>query len=192
MGEKIELNFKDIIKKLRQERGLSQQELAQKTGLSASSIGMYEQGRRKPSFEVLQLFADTFNVDIDYLLGRSVEPNKYLTILIRAQKELPEEDLKSLEDMAEYLLYRNKKRKSEKRKKLEIKDIIKNRRLELDLTLRDIAEYVRVSPATVSRWESGDIANMRRDKITLLSTVLQIDPRITYGLRFRFNTSFRY
>ena len=115
-------------------------------------------------------------MDIDYLLGRYVEPNKYLTILIRAQKELSEEDLKSLEDMAEYLLYRNKKRKSEKRKKLEIKDIIKNRRLELDLTLRDIAEYVRVSPATVSRWESGDIANMRRDKITLLSTVLQIDP----------------
>lgn len=176
MEEKIKLDFKDIIKKLRQERGLSQQELAQKTGLSASSIGMYEQGRRKPSFEVLQLFADTFNVDIDYLLGRSVEPNRYLTILTRAQKELPEEDLKSLEDMAEYLLYRNKKRKSEKRKKLEIKDIIKNRRLELDLTLRDIAEYVRVSPATVSRWESGDIANMRRDKITLLSTVLQIDP----------------
>lgn len=70
MEEKIELHFKDIIKKLRQERGLSQQELAQKTGLSASSIGMYEQGRRKPSFEVLQLFADTLLIQNVPLIER--------------------------------------------------------------------------------------------------------------------------
>ena len=61
---------------------------------------------------------------------------------------------------------------------MEIKDIIKNRRIELHLTLEDVAKCVRVSPATVSRWESGDIANMRRDKIALLSSVLQINPMV--------------
>lgn len=66
-------------------------------------------------------------------------------------------------------------------KKLEIKDIIKNRRIELHLTLEDVAKRVRVSPATVSRWESGDIANMRRDKIALLSSVLQINPMVLMG-----------
>ncbi|MUU09208.1 MAG: helix-turn-helix domain-containing protein [Dialister invisus] len=66
-------------------------------------------------------------------------------------------------------------------KKLEIKDIIKNRRIELHLTLEDVAKCVRVSPATVSRWESGDIANMRRDKIALLSSVLQINPMVLMG-----------
>ena len=64
---------------------------------------------------------------------------------------------------------------------MEIKDIIKNRRIELHLTLEDVAKCVRVSPATVSRWESGDIANMRRDKIALLSSVLQINPLVLMG-----------
>lgn len=64
---------------------------------------------------------------------------------------------------------------------MEIKDIIKNRRIELHLTLEDVAKCVRVSPATVSRWESGDIANMRRDKIALLSSVLQITPMVLMG-----------
>lgn len=64
---------------------------------------------------------------------------------------------------------------------MEIKDIIKNRRTELHLTLEDVAKCVRVSPATVSRWESGDIANMRRDKIALLSSVLQISPMVLMG-----------
>nr|DAE04461.1 MAG TPA: repressor protein [Siphoviridae sp. ctKeG8] len=108
-GVVLAVEFKDIIKKLRLERDLSQQELAEKTGLSASSIGMYEQGRRKPSFEVLELFADTFNVDMDYLLGRSSEPNKYSRILTRAQDELSKEELQSLENMAEYFLSRKKK-----------------------------------------------------------------------------------
>ena len=64
---------------------------------------------------------------------------------------------------------------------MEIKDIIKNRRIELHLTLEDVAKCVSVSPATVSRWESGDIANMRRDKIALLSSVLQINPMVLMG-----------
>ena len=64
---------------------------------------------------------------------------------------------------------------------MEIKDIIKNRRIELHLTLEDVAKCVRVSPATVPRWESGDIANMRRDKIALLSSVLQINPMVLMG-----------
>ena len=44
-----------------------------------------------------------------------------------------------------------------------VKDIIKQRRTELGLTLLDIAKQVGVSEGTVSRWESGDISNMRRD-----------------------------
>ena len=36
------------------EKKLTQQEVGEGTGLSTSSIGMYEQGRRKPSFDVLK------------------------------------------------------------------------------------------------------------------------------------------
>lgn len=46
---------------------------------------------------------------------------------------------------------------------------INARRKQLNLTLKEIAEYVGVSEATVSRWESGNIANMRRDRISALA-----------------------
>lgn len=55
-------------------------------------------------------------------------------------------------------------------------ELIKNRRKELRLTMREVADSVGVSEATVSRWESGNIANMGRDKIALLSKVLKISP----------------
>ena len=53
---------------------------------------------------------------------------------------------------------------------------IKKRRNELNLTQKDLADYVGVTEATVSRWESGDINNMRIDKITKLSEALQVSP----------------
>jgi transcriptional regulator with XRE-family HTH domain len=65
----------------------------------------------------------------------------------------------------------------------EIKDIIKNRRLELGLTMLDIAKAVGVSEATVSRWESGDIDNMKRNRIAALSKVLKLSPNIIMGLK---------
>ncbi len=61
------------------------------------------------------------------------------------------------------------------------KDILKNRRKELNLSQKDVANYVGVSEATVSRWESGNIANMGRDKIALLSQILRISPSVIAG-----------
>lgn len=48
-------------------------------------------------------------------------------------------------------------------------EVMRVRRLELGLTQREIADRVGVTEATVSRWESGDIRNMRRDKIQKIS-----------------------
>lgn len=61
---------------------------------------------------------------------------------------------------------------------MDVKDIIKNRRIELQLTMKQVADAVGVSEGTVSRWESGEIDNMRRDKIAALSRILSLDPRI--------------
>ena len=58
----------------------------------------------------------------------------------------------------------------------EIANKIKARRLELDLTLEDVAKAVGVGRSTVQRWESGLIKNMGRDKIAALAAVLQLDP----------------
>ncbi len=47
--------------------------------------------------------------------------------------------------------------------------------------MKQVADYVGVSEATVSRWESGNIANMGRDKIALLSQILKITPGVIAG-----------
>ena len=51
-----------------------------------------------------------------------------------------------------------------------------DRRTELGYTQKEIADMVGVTEATVSRWESGAIANMRRDKINLLALALHTTP----------------
>jgi transcriptional regulator with XRE-family HTH domain len=61
---------------------------------------------------------------------------------------------------------------------MDIGELLKNKRLEKGLTQRAVADEVGVSEGTVSRWESGKIGNMRRDKIDALAKVLSIDPRV--------------
>ena len=64
-------NFQNIFKRLRTSSRLTQAEMAEKLGISRSTIGMYETGAREPDFETLEKIADFFNVDTDYLLGRT-------------------------------------------------------------------------------------------------------------------------
>lgn len=67
--------FKDILKKLRKSRNLTQQQLASKMNLAKSTISMYENGKREPNFEQLEAFADIFNVDMNTLIGNDIKQN---------------------------------------------------------------------------------------------------------------------
>ena len=53
---------------LRRAAGMSQSQLAQELKISASAVGMYEQGRRQPSVELLAAMAEIFSVSIDFLV----------------------------------------------------------------------------------------------------------------------------
>ena len=64
-------DFPNVFKSLRIKSGLTQQQMAEKLGLSRSTIGMYENGEREPSFEILEHIADLFNVDMNYLIGKT-------------------------------------------------------------------------------------------------------------------------
>ena len=64
------------IKDLRTSRGLTQEQLADILKTSKSRIGMYEIGKREPNFEMLEAIADYFNVDMNFLLGKSDVPNQ--------------------------------------------------------------------------------------------------------------------
>ena len=78
-------NFGSILKSLRINRSLTQTELANKLGISYSTISMYERSQRQPDFETLEAIADFFNVDMDYLLGKSDIQNKYAAIVAASQ-----------------------------------------------------------------------------------------------------------
>lgn len=58
---------------------------------------------------------------------------------------------------------------------------VKSRRESLELTLKEIADIVGVSTPTISRYESGNIKNVRRDKIVQLSKALQCSPEYLMG-----------
>ena len=61
------MEFKDKLRNLRTEAGLSQENLADAVHVSRSAIAKYENGGGKPSEETLKLIADYFKVDISYL-----------------------------------------------------------------------------------------------------------------------------
>lgn len=68
--------FGTRLKKLRTEQGYTQKELATLLGVSPSTVGMYEQGRREPENYVLTLMCRLLNTTPDYLIGFSKEKEK--------------------------------------------------------------------------------------------------------------------
>lgn len=71
--------FNEILKKLRETKNISQLELTQSLGISKSTIGMYELGKRMPNDKILKKIADYFSVSIDFLLGFESKKNLSLT-----------------------------------------------------------------------------------------------------------------
>lgn len=68
-------------------------------------------------------------------------------------------------------------------KEFNLADFIKERRSILNLTTRELAEKVGVSAPTISKWEKGQIAHIKEDKITLLATALNVSPLVLFGYK---------
>ena len=67
---------------------------------------------------------------------------------------------------------------------VEMKDKIKMLREKQGLTLEDVGRVVGVGKSTVRKWETGDIANMRRDKIAKLAEALHTSPAYLMGWEY--------
>lgn len=107
------MEFKDVLKKLRAQKSLSQVELSKGLGYSPGMIGMLENGTRKPSYEALEAIADYFNVTLDYLTGKDdrsvyyadpvvmemanqLKDNPGLRVLFDAAKDVSPEELQAI------------------------------------------------------------------------------------------------
>lgn len=75
--------FGEKLKKLRKEKNFSQIDLANKVGVTRSSIANYETGRNYPANDILTRFATLFNVSIDYLVDDNFNgiPKNHIPVL---------------------------------------------------------------------------------------------------------------
>lgn len=83
--------FSERLKELRTQKGLSQQELADRTNQTKQAISQYERSVRKPDMEVLAALCDIFNVSMDYLTGKADVTVRFLNT----------DDLKALDKSAQ-------------------------------------------------------------------------------------------
>ena len=95
-------DFGKRLRDLRKKQNLSQEELAKRLNISRSSIGMFEQGRRKPDYEMQEVFADFFNVNMDYLFGRNDEPD--ISLVSEMMKTMTQEQKRHLIRYADLIM----------------------------------------------------------------------------------------
>ncbi|MBQ8298309.1 MAG: helix-turn-helix transcriptional regulator [Clostridia bacterium] len=75
-GKNYVQNFANNIKKLRVEKNLSQEVMAEKIGVSRTTLGAYEKGDTCPNIDVVAQIADVFGISLDELIGRIVDLSK--------------------------------------------------------------------------------------------------------------------
>ena len=59
----------DVLKRLRSEKKITQEQLGKAIGVSQQAVNSYENTETQPDFNTLVKIADYFNVTVDYLLG---------------------------------------------------------------------------------------------------------------------------
>ena len=78
--------FAEKLKELRQQKGMTQSELAKLLKMQRSTLGMYETGKREPNFEILNMFANFFNVDMNTLMDMNSTSNQNPSSPVRSIK----------------------------------------------------------------------------------------------------------
>lgn len=68
------MEFAESLKRFRKEKRLTQKQIAKTIGIRERSYQRYEHGEVKPSIDMVRRIADAYNVSIDYLVGRTDNP----------------------------------------------------------------------------------------------------------------------
>lgn len=86
----------DLLKELREDMGLTQDDIASYLNLSRQAISAYENGSSCPTLESLIKLADKYNCSLDYLAGRTKQRYN-ISLLTPSKQKLVTEFIKSLE-----------------------------------------------------------------------------------------------
>ncbi|WP_411955112.1 helix-turn-helix domain-containing protein [Alkalibacillus sp. S2W] len=125
--------FSHRLKKLREKEKMSREILANKVGVSYSTIAKYESGVREPDFSTLEKLSSVLDVTVDYLLGKTdkeqgndfdpiAEHNRLLEKYgiedsgffdIEKWKEMGPEEMKQLESYFQFIYEQSQKKNDE-------------------------------------------------------------------------------
>lgn len=108
------MNTGNIITQLRDKKGISQSELADKSGVSRVMIGKYERGEAIPSIDAAKKIADALEVSLDYLVGNTSQTafDKRTLERIQALEDLEENKKQTLYDLIDTYIRDAKTRKA--------------------------------------------------------------------------------
>lgn len=99
------------LKPLRDNKGLTQADVAKVLGVSRTTYTQYETGKSEPDLETVNRLAGFFNVSVDYLLGRTNVKTPIETIAAHHDgEEWTEEELEDIEQFKEFVKMRREKR----------------------------------------------------------------------------------
>ena len=106
----LHLIFGEAVRKWRQERGFSQERLAELVGLSTSMIGMVERGEKNTTLENVQRLSDALSVETrDFFVASEEDPASHRRVLLTVAeilKEAPESEIEFFTRFCELFLER--------------------------------------------------------------------------------------
>jgi transcriptional regulator with XRE-family HTH domain len=93
----LHLVFGEAIKRWRQERGFSQERLAELIGMSSSFVGMLERGEKTTTVETVERLSDALSVEVrDFFVASEEDPASHRHVLLAVAEILnraPEEEV---------------------------------------------------------------------------------------------------
>lgn len=130
MGNK----FNENLKVARENKGMSQKDVAEKIGVAKSTYSLYESGNREPNVQTIKKIADILSTSADKLLGLEEEPQiDTLAAHFEGQKFTEDE----LEEILNFVEFVKNKRESQKERLIKYSELLPNaahERTDIDVT----------------------------------------------------------
>lgn len=105
--------FGSRLREQRNKKKLTQEQLGDLFKISESAVGMYERDQREPPFDLLEKFAEFFEVSIDYLISGTEKINdNNQNLFFYDINDLSEEDIEDIKKHIEFVKWQAKQRKN--------------------------------------------------------------------------------